>query len=96
LIPLTLPAAGSYDEWWPDLARKLNRKEWPDVPRYASASARAANYVALIAERRRRLRHADARRVGGGLRRPPGDVAPPVMFDGGTTYLTARLSGAVR
>jgi crotonobetainyl-CoA:carnitine CoA-transferase CaiB-like acyl-CoA transferase len=39
-----------YDEWWPDLARTLDRKDWLDDPRYASPAARAANNVALIAE----------------------------------------------
>ena len=39
-----------YDEWWPDLARKLHREEWLTDPRYVDPPARAANNVALIAE----------------------------------------------
>jgi len=39
-----------YDEWWPDLARKLHRDDWLSDPRYADPAARAANNVALIAE----------------------------------------------
>jgi len=39
-----------YDEWWPDLARKLHHEEWLADPRYADPGARADNCVALIAE----------------------------------------------
>jgi crotonobetainyl-CoA:carnitine CoA-transferase CaiB-like acyl-CoA transferase len=39
-----------YDDWWPDLARKLHRDEWLSDPRYADPAARAANNVGLIAE----------------------------------------------
>ena len=39
-----------YDQWWPDLARKLHRSEWLTDPRYADPASRAANNVALIAE----------------------------------------------
>jgi len=39
-----------YDQWWPDLARKLHREEWLDDPRYATPEARAANNVELIKE----------------------------------------------
>jgi crotonobetainyl-CoA:carnitine CoA-transferase CaiB-like acyl-CoA transferase len=39
-----------YDQWWPDLARHLQREDWLSDPRYADPAARAANNVALIAE----------------------------------------------
>jgi len=39
-----------YDQWWPDLARKVHHEEWLTDPRYADPAARAANNVALIAE----------------------------------------------
>jgi crotonobetainyl-CoA:carnitine CoA-transferase CaiB-like acyl-CoA transferase len=39
-----------YDQWWPDLARKLHHEEWLTDPRYADPEARATNNVALIAE----------------------------------------------
>jgi len=39
-----------YDQWWPDLARRLGHEEWLGDPRYADPPARAANNRALIAE----------------------------------------------
>ena len=39
-----------YDEWWPDLARKLNRTDWLTDPRYADAPARMKNHLSLVAE----------------------------------------------
>jgi crotonobetainyl-CoA:carnitine CoA-transferase CaiB-like acyl-CoA transferase len=39
-----------YDQWWPDLVRKLHREEWLSDPRWVDPQARAANNVALIAE----------------------------------------------
>jgi formyl-CoA transferase len=39
-----------YDEWWPDLARKLHHEEWLSDPRYVDPAARAANNRPLIAE----------------------------------------------
>ena len=39
-----------YDQWWPDLARKVHREQWLTDPRYADPESRAANNVALIAE----------------------------------------------
>lgn len=39
-----------YDQWWPDLARHLQREDWLSDPRYADPAGRAANNVALIAE----------------------------------------------
>lgn len=39
-----------YDEWFPDLARRLHRDEWLTDPRYHDVASRAANNVALIAE----------------------------------------------
>jgi formyl-CoA transferase len=39
-----------YDEWWPDLARKLDREAWLADPRYADQEARAAHNRELIAE----------------------------------------------
>ena len=39
-----------YDQWWPDLARKLHHEEWLTDPRYADPQARARNNVGLIGE----------------------------------------------
>jgi crotonobetainyl-CoA:carnitine CoA-transferase CaiB-like acyl-CoA transferase len=39
-----------YDEWWPDLARQLDRERWISDPRYAEAGARVENHLALIEE----------------------------------------------
>jgi formyl-CoA transferase len=39
-----------YDQWWPDLARKLQREDWLSDPRYASVESRAAHNRALISE----------------------------------------------
>ena len=39
-----------YDQWWPDLARKLHHEEWLTDPRYVDPEARATNNVALITE----------------------------------------------
>ena len=39
-----------YDQWWPDLARTLERDEWLSDPRYADPEARASNNVELIRE----------------------------------------------
>jgi crotonobetainyl-CoA:carnitine CoA-transferase CaiB-like acyl-CoA transferase len=39
-----------YDQWWPDLARKLHREDWLSDPRYANVESRAANNRALISE----------------------------------------------
>jgi crotonobetainyl-CoA:carnitine CoA-transferase CaiB-like acyl-CoA transferase len=39
-----------YDQWWPDLARTLERDEWLSDPRYAEPEARANNNVELIRE----------------------------------------------
>jgi crotonobetainyl-CoA:carnitine CoA-transferase CaiB-like acyl-CoA transferase len=39
-----------YDQWWPDLARKLHHEEWLDDPRYADTEARLKNNVSLIKE----------------------------------------------
>lgn len=39
-----------YEQWWPDLAKKIHHEEWLDDPRYATVETRAANNVALIAE----------------------------------------------
>jgi crotonobetainyl-CoA:carnitine CoA-transferase CaiB-like acyl-CoA transferase len=39
-----------YDEWWPDLLRKLDLEKWVDDPRYGDAAARMANHIEVIAE----------------------------------------------
>jgi crotonobetainyl-CoA:carnitine CoA-transferase CaiB-like acyl-CoA transferase len=39
-----------YDEWWPDLARKLDRENWISDPRYVDAQARAENHLTLLGE----------------------------------------------
>jgi crotonobetainyl-CoA:carnitine CoA-transferase CaiB-like acyl-CoA transferase len=39
-----------YDQWWPDLVRRLHREEWLGDARYATPEGRADNNVALIAE----------------------------------------------
>jgi formyl-CoA transferase len=39
-----------YDQWWPDLARTLQREQWLTDPRYADPDARARNNVELIRE----------------------------------------------
>jgi len=39
-----------YDQWWPDLVRRLGHDEWLVDPRYVDQPARSANNVALIAE----------------------------------------------
>jgi formyl-CoA transferase len=39
-----------YDQWWPDLVRKLHHEEWLTDPRYTDPEARAQNNVALIGE----------------------------------------------
>lgn len=39
-----------FDQWWPDLMRKLGHDEWLDDARFNSGEARMANNVALIAE----------------------------------------------
>jgi crotonobetainyl-CoA:carnitine CoA-transferase CaiB-like acyl-CoA transferase len=39
-----------FDQWWPDLARRLGHDEWITDPRYARADARLANNVGLIGD----------------------------------------------
>jgi formyl-CoA transferase len=39
-----------YDQWWPDLARRLHREEWLSDRRYSDPEARAQHNVELIRE----------------------------------------------
>jgi formyl-CoA transferase len=39
-----------YDQWWPDLARKLRHEEWLSDPRYGDPEARARHHGDLILE----------------------------------------------
>jgi formyl-CoA transferase len=39
-----------YDQWWPDLARKLHHEEWLSDPRYRDPEGRANHHVELIRE----------------------------------------------